>query len=59
MTVEKDCPICSLPSNAKEQFAATMVAEHIKEKARHDEEHRKWIDEHTESGTLAEIREAL
>ncbi|MFB6359986.1 MAG: hypothetical protein ABEH59_01545 [Halobacteriales archaeon] len=59
MTVEEDCPICNSSSTAKEPFAAAMVAEHIKEKARHDEDHQEWIEDHTEAGTLAEIREAL
>lgn len=59
MSVEEDCPICNSSQSAKEQFAAAKVAEHVHEKARHDENHRRWTDEHTESGTLAEIRSAL
>lgn len=59
MTVEEDCPICNSTHEARERFAAAKVAEHIKEKAKRDENHRKWIDKHTDNGTLAEIRDAL
>ena len=59
MSVEGDCPICNSSQNVKEQFATAKVAEHIKEKARHDDEHQRWIDKHTDDGTLAEIRAAL
>jgi hypothetical protein len=59
MTVEEDCPICTSSQDAKEQFAAAKVAEHIKEKARRDDQHQAWVEEHTENGTLAEIRSAL
>lgn len=57
--VEDDCPICNSSQRAKERFARAKVAEHILEKARRDQSHREWIDEHTTNGTLAEIREAL
>lgn len=57
--VEEDCPVCNSSDSAKEQFATAKVAEHIKEKARHDETHQNWIDEHTTNGTLTEIRQAL
>lgn len=58
-TSEDDCPICNASSSAKEQFATAKVTEHIKTKARHDETHQAWLDEHTENGMLAEIRMAL
>lgn len=58
VSVEQDCPVCTSSQSAREQFATAKVAEHVREKARRDEEHRAWIDEHTENGTLAEIREA-
>ena len=57
--VEEDCPVCNSSDSAKAQFATAKVAEHVKEKARRDETHRAWIDEHTTNGTLAEIRSAL
>jgi hypothetical protein len=57
--VEEDCPICNSSDSAKATFARAKVAEHLKEKARRDEDHREWINEHTTNGTLAEIREAL
>lgn len=57
--VEEDCPVCNSSDSAKTQFATAKVAEHVKEKARRDETHREWIDEHTTNGTLAEIRSAL
>jgi hypothetical protein len=57
--VEEDCPICTPSQRAEERFATAKVAEHIKEKARRDASHRRWIEEHTTNGTLAEIREAL
>jgi len=57
--VNEDCPICNSSDSAKAQFAAAKVAEHIDRRARHDETHQNWIDEHTTTGTLAEIREAL
>lgn len=57
--VEEDCPVCNSSDSAKAQFATAKVAEHIKEKARRDETHRAWINEHTANGTLAEIRSAL
>jgi large-conductance mechanosensitive channel len=47
------------PASAKARFATAKVAEHVKEKARRDETHQNWIDEHTTNGTLAEIRDAL
>lgn len=59
MSVEEDCPICNSSQSAKETFATAKVAEHIQEKARQNEKHRRWIDTHTENGTLAEIRAAL
>ncbi|MFB6302602.1 MAG: hypothetical protein ABEH78_07060 [Haloferacaceae archaeon] len=59
MTVEEDCPICNSSQSAKEQFATAKVAEHIKEKAGHNQAHRDWIDSYTTNGTLSEIREAL
>lgn len=58
-TIEEDCPICTSSKSAKEQFATAKVAEHIKDKARHDEIHQKWVDAHTTNGTLPEIRDAL
>jgi hypothetical protein len=57
--VEEDCPVCTASEGARERFAVAKVAEHIREKARRDGDHQAWIDEHTENGTLAEIREAL
>ncbi|WP_169315633.1 hypothetical protein [Halogranum rubrum] len=57
--VEDECPICNSSQRAKERFAVAKVAEHILEKARRDQDHQQWIDEHTTNGTLAEIREAL
>jgi hypothetical protein len=57
--VEEDCPICSSSDSAKAKFARVKVAEHLKERARRDEDHSEWIDEYTTNGTLAEIREAL
>lgn len=59
MAVEEDCPVCNASETAKESFAAGKVAEHIKEKARRDETHRDWIEEHTDNGTPAEIKAAL
>lgn len=59
MSVEEDCPLCPDSESAKASFAVAKVAEHIKEKARHDEAHRAWIEEHTDNGTLGEIRVAL
>jgi hypothetical protein len=58
-SVEEDCPVCTSSEGAKAQFATAKVAEHIKEKARRDETHRAWINEHTTNGTMAEIRRAL
>ena len=57
--VEEDCPVCNSSEGANAQFARAKVAEHLKEKARRDEAHRAWIDEHTSNRTLAEIRSAL
>ena len=59
MSAEENCPICDSSQSAKETFAVAKVAEHINEKARHDDQHQTWINEHTENGTLAEIRAAL
>lgn len=59
MSVEEDCPICPEYEGAREWFATAKVAEHVEEQARHDDAHRAWIDEHTETGSLAEIRAAL
>lgn len=59
MAVEEDCPICDSGQDAKETFAAARIAEHIQERASHDEGHRSWIEEHTTDGTLNEIRSAL
>ncbi|MDY7081823.1 MAG: hypothetical protein SXQ77_05305 [Halobacteria archaeon] len=60
---DEDCPVCnsSQSAKAKETFATAKVAEHIKEKARHndDDKHQEWVDEHTENGTLSEIRNSL
>lgn len=57
--VEEECPVCNSSDSAKAQFATVKVAEPVKKKARRDETHRAWIDEHTSNGTLAEIRSAL
>jgi hypothetical protein len=57
--LEADCPVCNSSEGAKAQFARAKLAEHVKEKARRDEAHQEWIDEHTSNGTLAEIRSAL
>lgn len=57
--VTEDCPVCNSSNSAKEQFATAKVAEHVEEKARCDETHQEWIDEHTTNGTLAEIRTGL
>lgn len=59
MSITEDCPICSSSQRAKETFATAKVAEHIKEKAKHDEEHRAWVETYTDDGTLSEIRDAL
>lgn len=59
MPVEEDCPVCNASQGAKRSFARAKVAEHLKERAAHDEDHLRWIEEHTETGTVAEIREAL
>lgn len=59
MAAEEDCPVCNSPQSAKETFAVAKVAEHSKEKARHDDRHLAWVTAHTENGTLAEIRAAL
>lgn len=59
MSVEEDCPVCNASQDAKRSFARAKVAEHLKERAAHDEDHDQWIEEHTENGTVAEIREAL
>lgn len=59
MSPEENCPICNSSKGAKEQFATAKVAEHVKEKARRDDAHQEWLDEHTTNGRLAEIREAL
>lgn len=59
MSVGEDCPVCNSSQSAKERFATAKVAEHVQEKAHRDDDHRAWIDEHTENGTLAEIRTAL
>lgn len=56
---EEGCPVCNSSDNAKAEFTTAKVAEHIKEKARRDETHQNWIDEHATNGTLGEIREAL
>jgi len=53
------CPICNASSDAKATFAAAKVAEHIDEKASHDDDHREWVEEHTETGEIDEIRDAL
>lgn len=57
--IEADCPVCNASDGAKERFAAAKVAEHVRDKARHDDDHQAWIDEHTQNGTLSEIREVL
>jgi hypothetical protein len=57
--VDGDCPICNSAASARETLATAKLAEHVKEKARHDERHREWVDEHTETGSLREIRQAL
>ena len=59
MSVGEGCPVCNSSQSAKERFATAKVAEHVQEKARRDENHQEWIDEHTENGMLAEIRTAL
>lgn len=59
MSVEEDCPICNSSQSAKERFATAKVAEHIKETPHSDGTHQEWIDRHTASGTLSEIRNAL
>ena len=56
---EEDCPVCNSSQSAKEQFARGKTAEHTEKKAQHDDSHREWVDEHTENGTLSEIRAAL
>lgn len=58
-TVAQGCPICNSSDSTREQFATAKIAEHVKEKARREESHRNWIDEHTANGTLSEIRAAL
>jgi hypothetical protein len=57
--VGEDCRVCNSSDSAKAQLATAKGAQHIKEKARHDETHQNWSNEHTTNGTLAEIREAL
>ena len=57
--ITEDCPVCNSSDSAKAQFATAKVAEHIKEKARRDETHQAWIDEHPANGTVPEIRSAL
>ena len=57
--VEEVCPVCNSSQSAKEQFATAKVAEHVKEKARRDDTHRAWVEDHTTNGTFSEIREAL
>lgn len=59
MSVEENCPICNSSQKAKETFATAKVAEHIREKARRGDKHQEWLDEHTEMGTLVEIRAVL
>lgn len=56
--VEEDCPVCNGSDGASERFALATVAEHVRDAARRDEDHRSRIDEHTEDGTRVEIREA-
>lgn len=59
MSVEEGCPICNSSSAAKQRFASAKVGEHVKDHAKEHDGHREWIEEHTENGTLAEIRKAL
>lgn len=59
MNEDRGCPVCNSSHEAKERFVRMTVAEHIKDKARHDERHQEWIENNTEDGTLSEIREAL
>lgn len=56
---EEDCPVCNSSESAKEQFAAAKVAVHIDDKAHREDSHQQWVDEHTDDGTVAEIRAAL
>lgn len=59
MNGDNGCPVCNSSHESKERFARMTVAEHIKEKARHDEDHQEWIDKNTDNGSLSEIRNAL
>lgn len=59
MSIEEDCPVYSASETAKRMFARAKVAEHIKDRAVHDERHETWVDEHTEYGTISERRAAL
>lgn len=57
--VAEACPMCNSSESAKEQFAAAEVAAHIDEKAHREDSHQQWVDEHTDDGTVAEIRAAI
>lgn len=59
MSLEDGCPVCNSSRSAKETFATAKVAEHIHEKARHDDRRNARIDDRTDDGSLAEIRAAL
>lgn len=59
MSGEDDYPVWNASGSANRTFARTKVAEYIKERASHDERPTRWVEKHTENGTLAEIRVAL
>lgn len=58
-SVEDDCPLCNTSMETKEKIATAKIAEHIKEKARRDQSHKEWVENHTGTGSVSEIRAAL
>lgn len=54
------CPVCNADyTDEDETITDRATAAHIRERAARDERHREWVEEHTEEGTVEEIREAL
>jgi hypothetical protein len=55
-----DCVICGTDyRGAAAAIAERRVAEHIRERATTDQRHAEWVERHTESGSVGEIRAAL
>jgi hypothetical protein len=54
------CPVCDAQYTADDEaITDRATAAHIRERAARDERHREWIEAHTETGSVEEIREAL